>query len=216
MAMARSSDTWRRAALISLRSDLVRGGVAVLLLIMLVAMRLPIAAALVFAIAGYVGTRLASVRFDPLADDVPAGRVSRSGRDALPRCSVIRADLIQMRHQIGNNDLGTQLDGLIARSGILAAAIDDDQRHDLAPTLLDLMETLAELMRPLARIMVRGAATPALIASVQRDLSTLAAAFDRLWDRVNAEAIADLAAASEMIEFSHDPDLPSLQDGGNR
>jgi hypothetical protein len=216
MAMARSADTYRRAALLGLRNDLVRGGVAALLLLVLVALRVSVIPALIIAGAGYAGLRLISQKFDPLADQPNPAQIPRNGHGVLVMCQEMRTEIVRQRQVFGSGDLAAQLDHLISRIDHLMIAIGDDKRFDLGPVLLDLMTTLNDLLRPLAKVLGRGAATVELVQSVQQNLDTLAAAFDRLWAKVNADALADLAAAGEMIEFGHTPDPRSLDDGGNR
>ena len=213
----RSLDTYRRAALLSLQHDLMRGIVATALFILLLGLGSSAIVALVGATLTYLGLRLAASSLDPTIERQTTIRpVPRNGYEALTMCWDLRSKLGMLCHTIDNALDSPQFDHLVPRVDQLLVAIGEDERYDLSPTMLNLMETMLDLLTQFAKVVSRGATSAAMFDAVERDLATLQSAFDSLWRKLNRDAIASLTAISEMIEFDHSRVAETHQNGGAR
>ena len=214
--MARSTDTYRRAALLGLQHDLVRGLLAALLLLLLFALGASLWLALPVSLIAYGGMRLmaGSTNHSPNSDS--ADHRPRNGRDALTLCHTLRPSITMLSFGLDDDRSAAQMARVLGRTDQLIAAIAEDKQFDAAPMLLDLMETTIELLTPYAKAIRRGLDGYDVHESLRRDLAILERALDLLWEKVNQETLASLSAISEMIEFNLEGIATLRQDGDRR
>jgi HAMP domain-containing protein len=214
--MARSTSTYQRAVILGLQQDLVRGLIAGLLLLLVLALGASLWLALPISMIAYGGMRLmaGSTNHTPSTDSV--NHRPRTGRDALALCQTLRPSITMLSFGLDDGRPAAQITRVLCRTDQLIAAIEEDKQFDAAPMLLDLMETMIELLTPYAKAIRRGLDGYDVQESLLRDLAILERALDLLWEKVNQETLASLSAISEMIEFNLEGIATLRQDGDRR
>jgi len=214
--MARSTSTYQRAVILGLQQDLVRGLIAGLLLLLVLALGASLWLALPISMIAYGGMRLmaGSTNYTPSTDSV--NHRPRTGRDALALCQTLRPSITMLSFGLDDGRPAAQITRVLCRTDQLIAAIEEDKQFDAAPMLLDLMETMIELLTPYAKAIRRGLDGYDVHESLLRDLAILERALDLLWEKVNQETLASLSAISEMIEFNLEGIATLRQDGDRR
>ncbi|HEX3304503.1 MAG TPA: hypothetical protein VHR64_16575 [Thermomicrobiales bacterium] len=214
--MARSTSTYQRAVILGLQQDLVRGLIAGLLLLLVLALGASLWLALPISMIAYGGMRLmaGSTNHTPSTDSV--NHRPRTGRDALALCQTLRPSITMLSFGLDDGRPAAQITRVLCRTDQLIAAIEEDKQFDAAPMLLDLMETMIELLTPYAKAIRRGLDGYDVHESLLRDLAILERALDLLWEKVNQETLASLSAISEMIEFNLEGIATLRQDGDRR
>src|SRR5690349_3048229 len=154
--MARSTDTWRRAFILGLQQDLIRGLIAVLLLLLLLALGASFWLALPISVIAYGGIRLMAGSTNHFPETDGSNRRPRTGRDALALCRTLRPSITMLSFGLDDDRSAAQMEGVLGRTDQLIAAIAEDKQFDAAPMLLDLMETTIELLTPYAKAIRRG------------------------------------------------------------
>jgi HAMP domain-containing protein len=214
--MARSTSTYQRAVILGLQQDLVRGLIAGLLLLLVLALGASLWLALPISMIAYGGMRLmaGSTNHTPSTDSV--NHRPRTGRDALALCQTLRPSITMLSFGLDDGRPAAQITRVLCRTDQLIAAIEEDKQFETAPMLLDLMETMIELLTPYAKAIRRGLDGYDVHESLLRDLAILERALDLLWEKVNQETLASLSAISEMIEFNLEGIATLRQDGDRR
>jgi hypothetical protein len=214
--MARSTSTYQRAVILGLQQDLVRGLIAGLLLLLVLALGASLWLALPISMIAYGGMRImaGSTNHTPSTDSV--NHRPRTGRDALALCQTLRPSITMLSFGLDDGRPAAQITRVLCRTDQLIAAIEEDKQFDAAPMLLDLMETMIELLTPYAKAIRRGLDGYDVQESLLRDLAILERALDLLWEKVNQETLASLSAISEMIEFNLEGIATLRQDGDRR
>jgi hypothetical protein len=214
--MARSTSTYQRAVILGLQQDLVRGLIAGLLLLLVLALGASLWLALPISMIAYGGMRImaGSTNHTPSTDSV--NHRPRTGRDALALCQTLRPSITMLSFGLDDGRPAAQITRVLCRTDQLIAAIEEDKQFDAAPMLLDLMETMIELLTPYAKAIRRGLDGYDVHESLLRDLAILERALDLLWEKVNQETLASLSAISEMIEFNLEGIATLRQDGDRR
>jgi HAMP domain-containing protein len=214
--MARSTSTYQRAVILGLQQDLVRGLIAGLLLLLVLALGASLWLALPISMIAYGGMRImaGSTNHTPSTDSV--NHRPRTGRDALALCQTLRPSITMLSFGLDDGRPAAQITRVLCRTDQLIAAIEEDKQFETAPMLLDLMETMIELLTPYAKAIRRGLDGYDVHESLLRDLAILERALDLLWEKVNQETLASLSAISEMIEFNLEGIATLRQDGDRR
>ena len=211
--MTRTADTYRRAAVIGLNNELIRGVLSALVLIVLLAGGASFVAAVILAALAYGGLRLMATKLTQPEAGRPSRRTPRSAREAYAMCLELRPVIEMLARGVSDPAANIQLDHITGRIGQSLDVIVEDGGYDASPMLLDLMRTTADLLYPFAKVARRGLDGVDLRESFCRDLCTLVAAFNLLWEQINRNAIVSLTAASEMIDFSLSDVTRSREDG---
>jgi hypothetical protein len=214
--MTRSTVSYQRAVMHGLQQDLIRGLLAVLLLLLLLAFGASLWLALPVSVIAYGGIRLMAASTNHVPGDAFVKHQPRNGRDALALCRNLRPSITLLSFGLDDHRTAAQVATVLGRIDQLIAAIVEDEQFDAAPMLLDLMETEIELLTPYAKAVRRGLDGDDGHDGLRRDLGILGRALDLLWEKVNQETLASLGAVSEMIKFNFEGVAAPRQDGERR
>ena len=200
--MHRSPEDWPRLIALAFRLELVRGLLAVVILIVLIVSHVSMVWSLVLALLAYGGARLLA-HGAASAPAIPLSRAhARTGRDIWMLCQARWQTIEALVTATKDADNAPRLDRITGRMNEIMAAIDEDEQYQAAPTTLDLMETTISLLTPYAKAQRRGLIDQVVQTQLNRDLGVLERALDLLWEKVNQETIANFSAISEMIQFN--------------
>jgi hypothetical protein len=214
MAMTHSMDAYRRVAVLGLQHEVVRGVLAAVVLVLLLAGGASFLAAIILAAVAYGGLRLIASSLIKPDTKAVARRAPRSAREAYAMCLELRPVIELLAGSVADPMAASRLDQITGRIRQSLEVIVEDGAYDASPLLLDLMRTTADLLYPFAKVARRGLDDTELRTGFVRDLGTLVAAFDLLWERINRDAIVNLTTASEMIDLGLDGVTRSRHEGG--
>ena len=212
--MTRSAATYRQLAMDGLNHEPIRGVLAAVVLVLLLAGGASFLAAFVLAALAYGGLRLIASSLIRPESAVAARRAPRSARDAYAMCLELKPVIEMLAGSVTDPAAAARLDHITARIGQSLDVIVEDGGYEASPLLLDVMRTTADLLYPFAKVARRGLDGAELQAVFRRDLGTLVSAFDLLWERINRDAIVNLTTASEMIDLGMDDVNRSRHEGG--
>ena len=212
--MGRPADAYRRIGAHAIQQDIVRGVIAVVILLLLLIGGFTLLPALSLSAIAYSGLRLFAANLGQSASPTQQLKGPRTPQVALAACKTVRTQLGELQKCIDDERVPPRLLHISERIDQLMDALHEDEQYDDAPALLDLMETTVSLLIPFAKALRRGLHETDVVGNFQRDLTILESAFDLLWARVNRGTIVSLESISEMIAFNLGDRQSSKRNGG--
>ncbi len=200
--MRHSPGFFRRLTLLSLQNDLVRGAIALCVLVALMLADAPIWIALSIPMVTYLGFRLL-IPTVPANSTVGTGtssrRLGRSNQldDVRRARESIGGAAAQMPDPDGANQ-ARAVAGWIDRS--LEVIQEDGKTETLVP-LLELANFTNDLLARYLKLCRRGLADSGMHAQMKQSLAIIEERFKWFWEQLNRDAIVDLTALSAAIEL---------------
>ncbi|MEA2512398.1 MAG: hypothetical protein QOJ59_1885 [Thermomicrobiales bacterium] len=193
---------YRRLALILLAKDIVRGGLAVLLMLILKAVGAPLWLALIFSLVAYTGLRLIAGTVGQPPDDAKWRPTPRSDFELYARCLGMRQELRDRSARIEDPHTYDQLGSITSRIDRILGVIAEDKKYDASAAFLDLMVLTDNFLTDYLRVVRRGFDPADMREQVGENLATLEARYERFWEQLNRDAVVNLKALGEIINFN--------------
>jgi non-ribosomal peptide synthetase component F len=185
------------------RSDLIAGGAAAAVLLLVVALGVSPLLAVPLAVAIYAGTRLLQPsrerRRDKTKDET--GRQERAYQTALANVVAIRA----LASRIAKPAVRDQVGRIADQTDRILAVMREDHNLAAAPLLNDrLLETSVALLTTYVRLSTRSVrSADALIEKTEtHNLPLIEQATVAFYEQLHRGDVVDLAALGEVLEFS--------------
>jgi hypothetical protein len=204
----------RRFALLGLHKDVVRGGLCVILMVALVVGGLPLWLALILPILAYPGLRLITASIGQASAGKELRPTPRTDGDGYAACLELQRDLQSLSSRIEDSQVAGQLRRITAWIDKILGAIAEDEKHQAATPLHDLVDLTKDLLTRYLKVVRRGFDGADVRERVRENLVTLEAAYERFWVQLNRDAVVNLAALSETIDFNLKDLASSRQIGG--
>jgi hypothetical protein len=200
--MRHSPGFYRRFAMLALRTDLVRSGLCFALMVVLLVADAPFLAALIVPFLVYAGLWRIAPMVSRLFEMKQKPATARSADEAYATCLSLQRKFRLMTERIEDKQASDHLrhiTGMIDR--ILQTVVEDD-KYQASVTLVNLIETTDDLLAAYLKVARRGFDGPEVRERVRANLSALESAYTRFWERLNRDAVVDLEALNDTIEFS--------------
>jgi hypothetical protein len=204
---------YRRLAVIALQTDVARGGLAAVLMVALALGGLSPWLVLGLPPIAYAGLRLLPRRRGQSAERTGWQTGDLSERSAYARCLALRQEIDALSGRVEDAQARDSFRRIISRIDEINGAIAEDGKYGAARTLLELVGPTHELLVGYLKVRGRGLESGEMRERVRTNLDTLGNAYDRFWVRLNRDAVVNLEALGEAIEFTL-TDLASSSPGG--
>jgi hypothetical protein len=200
--MGHSPGFYRRFIVLALQTEVVRGGLCAILLVVLLVSGAPFWLALAIPFLAYFGlARLAPI-VSRIFDARPPRAPLRTPDEAYATCLSLQRKFQVLASRAEGNEIAEQLRriaGWIAR--ILQTIVEDD-KNQASLTLINLTETTDDFLTAYLKVSRRGLDGSDVQERVRVNLASLESAYARFYERLNRDAVVDLEALSDTIEFN--------------
>jgi hypothetical protein len=207
---------YRRLAVIALHTDAVRGGLAVVLMVALAVGGLSLWHVLGLPLILYIGLGLVPLSLDQPGASADRQTVARSDRTAYARCARLRQEIHDITGRVDDAQALDSIRRTVWRIDKILGAIAEDGKYPASTALLELVVPTHELLVGYLRVSGRGLDTIEVRKRVRANLDTLDNAYARFWVRLNRDAVVNLEALGEAIEFTLTDLAPSNPGGEMR
>jgi hypothetical protein len=104
--------------------------------------------------------------------------------------------------RVADKETAEQLARITSWIDKMLQTIVEDDKYQASLTLVNLIETTDDLLAAYLKVVRRGLDGPDVRERVRDNLATLETACERFWQRLNRDAVVDLAALTDTIEFN--------------
>jgi hypothetical protein len=183
------------------QSDLLAGGVAaVLLLLLALVLNVPVWLAILLAAAVYFGIALVRPQLESVPDP------SRDEHQVAYESALRHLDVVRrLEPRVAKADVRAQVDRIASRVEQVLAVIEEDRMLAAAEPFNErLVEPFAVLLDEYVRLSGRGlrSAERLLERAENHDLPLLEGAIDTFYERLHRGTLVDLATHAEMLEIN--------------
>lgn len=182
------------------QSDVARAGVSLTLMGVMAATGAPLWIVLLAPALIYVGLSLWTSR-EGRNSAATRGRAIRGDQEAYRACVAHHREILTLSRMARNPRIAEQSRAAGAQLATILGGIAEDRKQSAAPALLELTRTTHDLLTRHAKVARRGLETADLDEQVHESLASLVEAYRRFWERLNRDAIVDLVALNELIEY---------------
>jgi hypothetical protein len=126
----------------------------------------------------------------------------RSAEEAYATCLSLQRKFQVLARRIDDRQASEQLDRITSWIDRMLQTIVEDDKYQASLTLVNLIETTDDLLAAYLKVVRRGLDGPDMRERVRDNLATLETACEQFYERLNRDAVVDLEALNDTIEFN--------------
>jgi DNA-binding CsgD family transcriptional regulator len=198
--MRHSPGFYKRLAVLSLQKEFVRGGLSVILLVVLFAVGLPIWLIVGLPLLMYGGLSVATATVLQMPETKQEQPLPRSGKEAFAKCLELQREIKARIDRVEDAKTAEHFHRNICWIDKIMEAIAEDGKYEAARSLFPLIGLTYDLLVDYLRVVRRGLGDTETHEAVCESLETLEVSFKRFWEALNRDAVVNLRALSESID----------------
>jgi hypothetical protein len=200
--MRHSPGFYRRFTVLALHTEVVRGGLCLILLVVLIVIGVPLWPALIFPFLAYAGLWCLASATRRRSESKQRRVTQRSADEAYAISLGLQRKFRVAASHIADEELAEQLRRIASWIDRILQTIVEDDKNQASLTLINLTETTDDFLTAYLKVSRRGLVGSDARERVRGNLATLETAYERFYERLNRDAVVDLEALSDTIEFN--------------
>jgi len=200
--MSHTLGFYGRLALLTLQKDVARGGLCVILMVVLAVEGLPWWLALLLPVLAYPGLWLIASSAGQTSESKKQRPTPRTDGEAYATCLRLQREIQALSSRIDDRHASGQLRRITSWIDRILGAIAEDGKYRASMTLLNLVGPTCDLITGYVKVVRRGFGGAEVQERIRENLATLETAYERFWVQLNRDAIVNLESLSETIDFN--------------
>jgi hypothetical protein len=192
----------RRLSSLMLQSDLVRGAISLLLLVVLLVARLPWWNVVILSGLAYFGLWLSTSSIARTSESKRNRSVPKTDNAAYSTCLELLQEIQVLTGGIEDPQVSNQFRSISVQIERILEAISEDGKFQASVPLFGLVGLTADLLTGYLKIVQRGLERVEMQDQIRANLESLDTAYERFWEWLNRDVVVNITALTEIIDFT--------------